>query len=83
MAQPVQQWIATAAFGAALATSVAVVAPQVFAQPAVSVETAPFAAEAEPAFLDAAADGAVDMNHWQETAAPVSPYVPGPVKKGK
>ncbi len=86
MAQTVQQWIATAAFGAALATAVAAVAPQLLAaQPAPVLEPAPVAAASEVENA-AALDGAVDMNHWQETAAPntpILPYVPGKDKKGK
>jgi len=83
MARPVPQWIATAAFAAALATAVAVVAPQLFAaQPIPAVEPIPVGVPGEPADLTAL-DGAVDMNHWQETAAPVTPYIPGKDRKGK
>ena len=74
MTQPVQKWIATAAFGAALATTVA---PQLLA--AQSPTVAPIAhADAEPAAVEGIAqlDGAIDMNHWQETAKPMSPIVP-------
>ena len=83
MAQPVSQWIATAAFGAALATAVACVAPQLLAsQSAPVVEVTPVAVASEVENL-AASDGAIDMNHWQETAAPTTPFIPGKSKKGK
>ena len=83
MALPVPQWISTVAFGSSLAICVAVVAPQlILAQPAVTVEPGPLAAASNEEII-AVPDGAIDMNHWQETATPVSPYIPGKTRKGK
>ena len=80
----IQQLIAGVAFGAAVASVSAIVAPQVFAgsNPAVSDVAAIPASEMAPIATVPGDDTAVDMNHWQETAAPVpTPYVPGPRRK--
>ena len=84
MAPRVQQWMATAVVGAALATSVAAVAPQLLAAESVPVVEVP-PVKAEPLSVDAAIpdDGTVDMNHWRETADPITPYTTGKTRKGK
>ena len=80
-----QQLFAGIAFGGAMATALAVAVPQLVAgQPAPAIAEVSVAPEAAPVDAGNSEDSAVDMNHWQETAAPApSPYVPGKVKKKK
>ena len=84
MAPRVQQWIATAVVGAALSTSVVAIAPQLLAAEAVPVvEVTPVKVEPMPVDEALTADGAVDMNHWRESADPVTPYTTGKDRKSK
>ena len=78
-----QQVLAGIALGGAMATALAVALPQIVAgqlAPAiVEIAAAPEAVLVDSSDTDTAS---VDMNHWQETAAPVpSPYIPGPRRK--
>ena len=81
-----QQLLATALFGAAVVTGSALVVPQLLAgQPApvvAEVPTTPLA-DSTPVDVAISTDASVDMNHWQETAQPKSPYEKGKPRKGK
>lgn len=76
-----RQIVANTIVGSAILTAVAVVVPQMVAsQPTPVVAVAPATA---PIALASGESTEVDMNHWQETAGPVTPYIPGKPRKGK
>ncbi len=81
-----QQLLATALFAAAVVTASALVVPQLLAgQPVPTVADVPAtpAADSVPVDVAIGTDASVDMNHWQETAQPKSPFVKGKPRKGK
>ena len=76
-----RQIVANTVVGSAILTAVAVVVPQmVGSQPAPAVAVVPSTVAVAPASGESTE---VDMNHWQETAGPVTPYIPGKPRKGK
>ena len=78
-----QPLFAGIALGGAIATAIAVAAPQIAAgQPAPALVEVAAAPESVPVDAANPDDASVDMNHWQETAGPPpSPYVPGKKRK--
>ncbi len=76
-----RQILANTIVGGAILTAAAVVVPQMVAsQPSPTVAVVPTVSVVAPISGEKTE---VDMNHWQETAGPVTPYIPGKPRKGK
>jgi hypothetical protein len=74
-----RQIVANTIVGSAILTAVAVVVPQMVAS-----QPAPAVVSSTVSVVPTSGESTeVDMNHWQETAGPVTPYIPGKPRKGK